>query len=185
MFDSGTFSIDVGQKWAASTSSVLEDLNRAVEMIRRSSTQRFYKPIRRVQEVPVHWFPLPRVRYERERFSGGVNLSAQARNAARLAEALEARENIVWSFDGVAYCGPKAAARLREMIRESEKPPTVTEPIKYDLDISAAELLAQAPDLLKRHCEQAKARIELNIDKAFHFGSAVRVPPALRPQVIE
>jgi hypothetical protein len=64
--------------------------------------------------VPARDLGSGRVYRERERFSGGVNLSAQERNAARLAEAEKGDATCyVEKATGNIYCSPNAAEKLQ------------------------------------------------------------------------
>ncbi len=51
-------------------------------------------------------------RLERERFSGGVNLSAQARNRRRMEEA-----RVFYTFEGKILMAPWLAKQFREALR--------------------------------------------------------------------
>ncbi len=117
----GTFSN--GNVWAADPdANPIDDIKRCIEMINK-------KPARPsslfVRVVPAALLPYKAPRLERERFSGGVNLSAQARNAARVAQARKEQEltAIVMHEEGVAFVSPRGREELRRRMLEAGAPP--------------------------------------------------------------
>ncbi len=90
-----------------------------------------YPPLR---VVTVPELATRRVYQERERFSGGVNLSAQARNAARREEA-KAKDLTTYVDQelGNVYCAPAAAELLRKRCPEIPHGPPAMRPISFAL----------------------------------------------------
>lgn len=107
--NTGTFSNDL---WSPARRDPIAELVKCLDAIAKLPAAD--KPLRIVE---CRELGSGRVYRERERFSGGVNLSACQRNAARLAEA-ETRDGTVFieKATGNVYCSPKAAARLKVLI---------------------------------------------------------------------
>lgn len=107
-----------------------------------------------------------RVYQERERFSGGVNLSACARNAARREEAL--KRDLTCYVDkeiGNVYCAPAAAAEIRRRFPELEHGAPNVRPFKL-LPMSFEDLNAPTPDLSWAAIHRAYGSIQREADRA-------------------
>jgi hypothetical protein len=102
---------------------------------------------------------------ERDRFSGGVNLSACARNAARREEAV--KRDLTCYFDkeiGNVYCTPAAAAVIRTRFPELSHGAPNVRPYKLPA-ISFEDMSAPAPDLSWTAAQRSYAAIQRDTDR--------------------
>lgn len=100
--------------WGSPSTDILADLQRAAEAIR----ERHRSPLPNiwVRTVPSSLLPYKAPRLERERFSGGVNLSAQARNAALVAAAREEQELTFLRMGDSLFCSERGKAELAKRV---------------------------------------------------------------------
>lgn len=165
-------------QWGREPSNPLDDIKAALEIMKRPAPSAFLN----VQTVPAHLLPYTAPRLERERFSGGVNLSAQARNAALIAAAREAQELTYLVFGDTLFCSARGKEILQAKLRAAELPalddakafrsgyfnfrgPSIT-----DAELNEAKGIDLSLDWLRAE----KTRIEHRID--FHVAHVIGLP---------
>jgi hypothetical protein len=152
--------------WAPQNSNPIEDLQRCVDIIKRQPP----RPVLHVVEVPEWCLPYDAPRLERERFSGGVNLSAQSRNAARVVAARDAQQTryIVDTLSGLVWCSPRGAAELRRRCEAASVPaPEYAAPVSFT--ISDRDFEMPRLDLASGYADRVRAyHLKLVDSLAFH-----------------
>lgn len=130
--DLDTFTTTVGNKWATSSGDPIADLNaladiirnappRRAEMVVRHGLRAVWDELNRAEGllnaprfVAVWWLAFRRPYQERERSSGCLNISAQQRNAARVADEIRREHTcFVNRVTGVVYCSPRVLSEVR------------------------------------------------------------------------
>ncbi len=144
--------------WAPQSGNPIADIQRLCEEIRKPPPR---SPWRRIVEVSPSLLPYRAPRLERERFSGGVNLSAQARNAELVAAAREAQEMCFIQSGEMLACSPRGAAELRAKLRAAELPEL--EPFQFSFTVKDTESTPPL-DLTLAWAAEEKARINRFVD---------------------